>query len=266
MRVYLTTPELATDVGKQLLELAVRVATDGTLELGEFKELFRWLRANRESSSVTAVRYLQDIMTRITLDGVVDRDELLELHTAIERVIPALHRAPVVQARKKREAARLDRHREQRRIEKERENAERKRTQEAEYARHMRLRHTFAKVAGVTFPNDDGSERQAIIERCSPREQLILRHDADNACSAFAIDVLRTNGEQLGHAPEYLAERICNELEDGYRVVGILANVTGGTWDKPTRGVNFAAFFLGADVTNEEFKRYAETVLESDGR
>jgi hypothetical protein len=31
MRVYLTSPELATDAGKQLLELTVRIAADGLI-------------------------------------------------------------------------------------------------------------------------------------------------------------------------------------------------------------------------------------------
>ena len=127
----------------------------------------------------------------------------------------------------------------------------------------MRLRHSFAKVAGVTFPNDDGSERQDIIKRCRPGEQLILRHDAYNKYSIFATQVLRANGEQLGHAPEYLAERICGEIEDGYKTVAVLTDVTGGTSDKPTRGVNFAVFFVAQDVTNEELQQYANDVLSS---
>jgi transcription initiation factor IIE alpha subunit len=39
-------------------------------------------------------------MARITADGVIDRDELLELHLAVERVIPTTHRTPVVIYRK----------------------------------------------------------------------------------------------------------------------------------------------------------------------
>ena len=261
MRVFLTKPELETEVGKQLLELTVRIAIDGTLDLHEIKELRRWLRANKESDNVAAIGYLNDIMDRITADGVIDRDELLELHLAIERVIPTAHRTPVIQARKKREDVRRERLREKRRIAKEKEKEERKRIREEEYARRMRLRHCFAKVAGVTFPNDDGSERQRIIKRCRPGEQLVLRHDAYNKYSMFATQVLRTNGEQLGHAPEYLAERICAEIEEGYNGVGVLTDVTGGTWDKPTRGANFAVFFLAKDVTNEELQQYANDVL-----
>jgi len=261
MRVFLTKPDLQTEAGKQLLELAVRIAADGKIDLSEIKELRGWLRANKDNGAVAAVRYLHDIMARIAADGIIDRDELLELHLALERVIPNAYRTPVIQARKRREAARRERLREKRRLEEKNEKEEHKRIQQEEYARHMRLRHLFAKVAGVTFPNDDGSERQEIIRRCKPGEQLALRPDAYNEYSIFATQVVRRNGEQLGHAPEYLAERIVNEIEDGYNVVGVLTNVTGGTLDKPTRGVNFAVFFVAKDVTDEELQAYANGVL-----
>src|SRR5262245_40885547 len=186
MRVFLTNAELETEIGKQLLDLTVRIATDGKLDLPEIKEFRKWLRDNKENESIAAIGYLHDIMARIAADGVIDRDELLELQLAIERVVPAARRAPIVQTRKKREDARRERLRETRRIEKEKEKEERKRLREEEHARQMRLRHSFAKVAGVTFPNDDGSERQEIIKRCRPGEQLHLRHDAYNEYSMFA--------------------------------------------------------------------------------
>jgi hypothetical protein len=261
MRVYLTNTELETEVGKQLLELVVRIATDGKLDLPEIKELRGWLLSNKENDSVVAIGYLRGIMDRITADRVIDRDELLELHLAIERVIPTTHRTPILQARKKREAARRERLRELRRIEQEKEKEALDRIRKEEHARLMRLRHTFAKVAGVTYPNDDGSERQDIIKRCKVGEQLTLRHDAYNEYSIFATQVLRANGEQLGHAPEYLAEMICSELEAGYSATGILKDLTGGTWDKPTRGVNFVTFFVAKDVTNEELQQYANGVF-----
>jgi hypothetical protein len=261
MRVFLTNPELETDEGKHLLELTVRIASDGKLELAEIKELRRWLLSNKENQRLPAIAYLHDIMSRITADGVIDRDELIELHLAIERVIPTSHRTPIVQARKKREAARRDRLREALRIEREKAKEEQKRLREDEYACKMRLRHAFAKVAGVTFPNDDGSERQRIIKNCKVGEPLVLRHDAYNEYSLFATQVLRENGEQLGHAPEYLAERICQEVESGFRSAGVLKNVTGGTSDKPTRGVNFIALFFAPDVTTEELRQYCTRVL-----
>lgn len=261
MRVFLTKPELETEAGKQLLELVVRIATDGKIDLVEIKELRKWLRTNHPNESVAAIAFLSDIMKRITADGVIDRDELLELHLAIERVIPTTHRLAITQARSKREAERRARRQELHRIEKGKQKADRKREREEDYLRYRRLRYSVAKVAGVTFANDDGSERQDIIKRCKLHEELILRHDAYSEHSTVATQVLRMNGEQLGHAPEYLAEQIVNEIEDGYQVVGIIKNLTGGTSERPVRGVNFFAFYVAKDVTDEEFWKYANSVI-----
>jgi hypothetical protein len=266
MRVYLTKPELDTDVGQELLRLCLEITEDGKLDLEEIKALRRWLRANKDCSTVAAVPYLHDIMKRITADGVIDRDELLELHLAVERVIPTAHRTPAIQARQKREAERRERRRERRQIEREREQEEQKRLRAEDRARAMRLRHAFSKVAGVTFPNDDGSERQQIIGRCSPGEQLVLQHDPHNKYSSVAIRVLRINGEQLGHAPEYMAERIVENIEDGCHVLGVLSDVTGGTREHPTLGANFAVFFVAKDVPNDELTSYINDVLVKNAR
>ena len=265
MRVYLKASDLESDAGKQLLDLTVRIAMDGKLDLEEIKDLRAWLRANESKTEIAAVAYLHNIMKRIAADGVIDRNEVIELHLAVERVIPPSHRPPIIDARKKRDAVRRERLKESRRVQREEEKEERKRLRQEDVARAMRLRHSFATVAGVTFPNDDGSERQAIIRRCKSGEQLNLRHDPDNEYSEFAIQVLRENGEQLGHAPEYLAERICQELESGYQVVGFLKNVTGGTQDKPTRGVNFLAVFTAADVSRDELHAYVAKTFAADG-
>jgi hypothetical protein len=92
MRIYLKTPDLESDAGKQLLDLTVSIAMDGKLDLDEIKALRAWLRANESNTQIAAVGYLSDIMTRIAGDGVIDRDELIELHLAVERVVPPSHR------------------------------------------------------------------------------------------------------------------------------------------------------------------------------
>lgn len=264
MRVFLTNSELATEIGEQLLALVTRIAADGKLDLAEIKELRRWLRSHKGQTDIRAVSYLDDIMTRVAADGHIDRDELIELHLAVERVIPAALRLPITQARRSREKARRLRAEAARRLERERTAEDRRRAAEIEQVLSLRMRHCFARVAGVTYPNNDGSERQSILRRCSPGEQLILRHDPHNRFSPFATEVLRLSGEQLGHVPEYLAERVCAETDEGYRAIGVLTAVTGGTWDKPTRGANIAVFFITTDVTNEELQQYAEDVLSSE--
>ncbi len=266
MRVYLTKSELETVAGQQLLDLAVRIASDGVLDIAEIKMLRDWLRANKDNEYVAAINYLSEIMTRIAADGVIDRDEMMELFLAIERVVPTSQRQPITRARKAREAARRTRIKAARQLQREKEREAREQRRQEEQARRMRLRHAFAKVAGVTFPNRDGSERQEIIKQCKVGETLVFRHDANSRYSTFAMQVLRKNGRQLGHVPEYFAEQMCNELESGNRVIGVIKDLTGGTWEKPIRGVNFLTIFAASDVSLQELEQYVNRIFAEENQ
>ena len=248
MRIYLTNPELATAEGKQLLELALRIVSDGELDQSEIQELQNWLALHKDIKNIAGIPYLDDILKRISSDDLIDPDEALQLHLAIERVIPAPHRTAAIQARKQRESEKAS----------SEENA-------ALPSGHKqnKIKHVFAKVAGVTFPNDDGSERQSVLRDCRVNETIVLVHDPGNSYSSYATKVLRTNGAQLGHAPEYLAERLFREAKAGYQPVAVITNLTGGTRDKPRRGANFVVFFCLQGVTSAELSQYAATVLDN---
>ena len=127
----------------------------------------------------------------------------------------------------------------------------------------------------LSIPSQPGSRKSRRSElRYSPSLSVterqcvtkpILRHDAGNEYSVLAVQVLRTNGEQLGHAPEYLAERIHEEEEAGYKTIGVLKDLTGGSREIPTHGANFVVFFLPRDMTNNELQQYAIGVFASHG-
>jgi hypothetical protein len=265
MRVALKTADLQTSFGKELLELVVAIAMDGKLDLEEIKRLRAWLRANQATTEIVAIGYLAEIMNRVAADGVIDREELIELHLAVERVVPASHRQPIVEARKRRDAARREQMKEARRRAREKEMEERDRLRQEEYHRSMRLRSSFAKVRGVKFPNDDGTERQFLIRRCRVGERLVLVDEPDNAFSELAVKVVRQNGEQLGYVPDYLAERMAQDRDRGYRFLGVVREITGGTFDKPTRGVNFLLVITAADVRPDEVDAYVSEVFAADG-
>jgi hypothetical protein len=265
MRVVLTPAHLATQAGKELLEIAVRVTLDGKLDADEIKSLYGWCKANKATSDIPAIGYLHDIITRVAADKFIDRDELMELHLAIERVIPTSFRGGVKEARKSEEAARKDREREKQRLAREEEKArkkeERDRARAEEKERRERLWHIFTKVSGVSFPNDDGIERQEIIRHCRRGEVLRLIHDPTNRYSPFAIKVLRQTGQQIGHIPEQWAEQVCELMQDGCDVSAQITNVTGGTYGKEYRGVNVAVFFAKRTVTNGEYDAYVAGVM-----
>jgi HIRAN domain len=64
------------------------------------------------------------------------------------------------------------------------------------------------KIAGISFPNPDGSSRPSIIKKCEPMEVLRLELDPNNPVDPNAIAVKRVDGSQLG----YLESRIASEL------------------------------------------------------
>jgi hypothetical protein len=257
MRVYLTNAELANSEGKELLELVMRILTDGKLDQSEVHELQDWLASHSHINNVAAITYLNDILKRINSDGEIDEDESMQLHLALERVVPAAHRSFVTQARKREEKV-LSKSQE---IEKEV-----KKRPAPTSGNQIRIQHVFAKVAGVTFPNDDGSERQSVLKNCRVDEPLVLQHDPKNAFSKFATKVMRVDGQQLGYMPEYLAERMFRELKLGYKASAMLKDLTGGTPDRPTRGANFIVFFFLPDVSGVELTQYviaAESIKTS---
>lgn len=273
MRVYLTSGELATDEGTELLAICREITEDGRLDLDEIKRLRRWLRANQDAG-IVAVGYLLDILNRATADGVIDRDEQRELHLAVERVIPTAYRQSAADARKAIETEKKERKKERKRLEQERAKEERaldreeqRKKREEERIKANRIRHAFAKVAGGTYPNADGTERQKHIKKCKAGQPLTLQPDPDNPYSDVAISVLLPNGKQIGSVPEYLAERIDEEVASGKQVGAYVTAVTGGTWSKPTRGVNFAVCFALPGVTPNELGDYVRRVIaQSESR
>lgn len=96
--------------------------------------------------------------------------------------------------------------------------------------------NTFhSRVVGVTYPNDDGSDRQAILKRCKVGEQLRLLH-SPIAQDENAVKVLLLNGQQLGWLNRDLAAEIAPRLQKGSKVDCEIASLDGGTRDKKTRG------------------------------
>ena len=109
-------------------------------------------------------------------------------------------------------------------------------------------RSFHTKVVGVTFRNDDGSERQDIIARCKPGDELALSSEPDNRYSDNAVAIycnLRgwfggVKTRQLGYLPEEssVAAEVFEHIEGGGGGEAQITEVTGGTRDTPTMGVN----------------------------
>jgi hypothetical protein len=104
-----------------------------------------------------------------------------------------------------------------------------------------------SRVAGVSFRNADGSSRQGYIrDFCRPGMEIILRREPHNRYDSNAVAVwvkrsvliIFTSEIQIGYLNAQVAEEIAEYIDDGGMVVGQITEVTGGTRDKRTFGVN----------------------------
>ncbi len=101
------------------------------------------------------------------------------------------------------------------------------------------IKEFFSSVAGVSHKNGDGTFRQKIIGHgVYAGMPLTLRLEDDNPYDRNAIALLTNAGEQVGYLNARLASDVRDWLGCGERVSVTVKEVTGGTPDKPTRGVN----------------------------
>lgn len=122
------------------------------------------------------------------------------------------------------------------------------------------MRHFFAHVAGESFANDDGTDRQTSIAACRVGEALILEPEPDNPKDKNAVRVLRENGKQIGYVERKMAARLVDDLSD---FSAFVARVRRGG-DGPYLGVALLIVVNdGRDTAVVE--AYAREVLEAEG-
>lgn len=123
----------------------------------------------------------------------------------------------------------------------------------------------FTSLAGVSHRNPDGSQRQRIIRACRAGERLTLVREPDNEYDEFAIAVYSVSGRQIGYVKTELAERLCEQLDDGCGVAMYVKEVTGGVAGKPTLGVNVAVFVSEPGVSRVSYDDFVDQVLAEEG-
>jgi len=94
------------------------------------------------------------------------------------------------------------------------------------------------RVVGVSHRNDNGSSRQEIVRGCSVGEALRLVREPENPHDPNAIRVCTRDGDQIGFLAADVAARLAPRLDAGAAAKAEIIALTGGTRDKPTRGVN----------------------------
>jgi hypothetical protein len=106
-----------------------------------------------------------------------------------------------------------------------------------------------SKVRGVTYGN-----RQDIIRKyIKPGAYLLLKQDPDNEHDPNAIAVMFVNKRRLrsdellciGYIGRELAAELIGHMAKGKGISATVKEITGGTRDKPTLGVNLQIYILG---------------------
>lgn len=71
------------------------------------------------------------------------------------------------------------------------------------------------KLAGLTWPNPDGSSRQEIARTLSVYDELYLIPEPDNAFDKHAVAVFSPAGDQVGYLEARLARDLAHRGERG---------------------------------------------------
>jgi len=87
-------------------------------------------------------------------------------------------------------------------------------------------RYIFTHIAGVSFPNLDGSSRQAALARSKRMQGLAFQWEKDNPVSRTAMAVHRIDtGEQLGYLEARLGRETFNRLRKGEIWTGFIVSM-----------------------------------------
>jgi hypothetical protein len=102
----LTKPQLATELGAELLSLCQSVTADGRLAPEEIAGLRQWL-SDAEAAELQAARFLRGVIERVLADGRITAEEYKEVYRAVEAVLPFEARQQAHAAREQAESSDL---------------------------------------------------------------------------------------------------------------------------------------------------------------
>jgi len=83
----LTRPQLATELGAELLSLCQTVTADGRLAPEEIAGLQQWL-SDAAAAEMQAARFLRGVIEHVLADGRITPEEYKEVYRAVEAVLP----------------------------------------------------------------------------------------------------------------------------------------------------------------------------------
>ena len=97
-----------------------------------------------------------------------------------------------------------------------------------------KLKKFNSKIMGSSFVK--GSQES--MASLNVGDQLEVLREPTNEFDKNAIMVFVPNGGRIGYIKKEVAVDLAKDIDNGYSVNVTVADVTGGTDDKPNRGVN----------------------------
>jgi HIRAN domain len=209
-RVTLTKVQCESPVGRDLIALLTELSSDGVVSRDELQRLRAWLEVDR-GVEFPALAFLYEVIEQISSDGEITEEELDQLALAIERVLPKDVRDLAAAKRKKAQEARR--------------TAQRETTRQIMFAQRMEKRAVRAAAqarAGVLYQADFAvrgafrfAERREGCERLIVGDVVTLEREVDNVHDVNAILVLGGGDCELGYVPREEARAMAPLLDAG---------------------------------------------------
>src|ERR1035437_1953600 len=98
-RVTLTKAQSESPIGKELIDLLVKITYDDFLNENSAWQLNHWLNTKKDSE-ILAIHFLSDIVEKVLGQGQLAAGNLSEIQFAIERVIPKDYRCFIAEKRR----------------------------------------------------------------------------------------------------------------------------------------------------------------------
>jgi hypothetical protein len=91
--ITLTKTQTETNEGKELLDLIIKVTSDGLVTDKEIRTLYYWVnRESKKNLEINAIDTLKEILKEALADNQIDKDERQEIHHILLRILPKEYR------------------------------------------------------------------------------------------------------------------------------------------------------------------------------
>lgn len=212
----LSKEDLAQPAGSDLLALLVKVSEDGTISKNEFIELQSFIKRNLDSK-IPAIMHLNKIMHDIASDGIVTKEEIKLLFSAIVAIMPTKERRIAKVARKElevhqKEIEKVNRIKESIRKQEEKEKIKKEKEEQKIKEQAELLEYQSAYIGHFDFIAA-GCQHYTGYREVDEDSRVILQREPTNQYDKNAVLIKTESGNTLGYVPRFLAEDIAPHLD-----------------------------------------------------